>query len=83
MCGIAGYVNLPGLDESAILSRLAHRGPDGAGSVEIAPGSKLLHARLSIIDLSDAGRQPMRDAGSGGEAISNFGFRISNLTSKA
>lgn len=39
---------------------LAHRGPDGEGHWQHEEGSVLLgHRRLSIIDLSDAGRQPM------------------------
>ena len=37
---------------------LAHRGPDGEGEY-IADGIALGHRRLSIIDLSDAGKQPM------------------------
>jgi asparagine synthase (glutamine-hydrolysing) len=37
---------------------LAHRGPDGAG-IEIVGRCGLVHRRLSIIDLSDGGRQPM------------------------
>lgn len=39
---------------------LAHRGPDGEGLWQNEPGNVLLgHRRLSIIDLSDAGQQPM------------------------
>lgn len=39
---------------------LIHRGPDDAGSwVDPAPGVALGHRRLSILDLSEAGRQPM------------------------
>ncbi|HEV8442340.1 MAG TPA: asparagine synthase (glutamine-hydrolyzing), partial [Steroidobacteraceae bacterium] len=37
---------------------LVHRGPDGAG-VFVAPGIALAHRRLSIIDLSASGAQPM------------------------
>jgi asparagine synthase (glutamine-hydrolysing) len=42
------------------LAALAHRGPDDKGVYhDAAAGISLAHARLSIIDLSAAGRQPM------------------------
>src|SRR6185295_10204392 len=48
--------------DAAIMSRmtalLAHRGPDGEG-VYVNGAIGLGHRRLAIIDLSDAGRQPM------------------------
>src|SRR5438552_6975525 len=37
---------------------LEHRGPDGEGALAIGPAA-LAHRRLSIVDLSPAGRQPM------------------------
>ncbi|MGA8762205.1 MAG: asparagine synthase (glutamine-hydrolyzing) [Candidatus Sulfotelmatobacter sp.] len=52
----------------SMMAASRHRGPDGSGSVEIplAASSLVLgHTRLSIIDLSDASRQPMQDAESG------------------
>ena len=63
MCGIAG---LAGTGERAVaeqrvrqmLSTLTRRGPDGEG-LELWNGAVLGHRRLSIFDLSDAGRQPM------------------------
>lgn len=66
MCGIAGIVHSsPSADLRGGLARmqaaLAHRGPDGAGqwlSVDGRVGFS--HLRLSIIDLTDAGAQPMR-----------------------
>lgn len=60
MCGIAGMVG-PAADLRVVASMteaLRHRGPDGSGLWD-APGVALGHRRLSIIDLSDAGRQPM------------------------
>lgn len=68
MCGIAGYVRLNGepvegaREKLAGMGRLlAHRGPDGSGEW-VSPGSQagLAHRRLSIIDLSSAGAQPMK-----------------------
>src|SRR2546423_2657189 len=69
MCGIAGFWFPSGLDESAaaILGRMtaaiAHRGPDDVGSWSDArAGLALGHRRLSIMDLSPEGRQPMVSA---------------------
>ncbi len=71
MCGIAGFLlREPRLDEDTLLSSayrmtdtLKHRGPDGAGVwVDGACGIALGHRRLSIQDLSDAGKQPMVSA---------------------
>src|SRR6266545_1437677 len=71
MCGIAGIFG-PGLDPGALSQMAAsqrHRGPDDAGIYVDSQGmAGLAHNRLSIIDLSAAGRQPMWDA-SGTRAI--------------
>ena len=61
MCGIAGY---SGRFEPGLLSRmghiLAHRGPDDEGEwSDSKAGVGLANRRLSIIDLSAEGRQPM------------------------
>jgi asparagine synthase (glutamine-hydrolysing) len=60
MCGIAGIVGRGANDArvQAMCRRLLHRGPDGAG-VWSADGAVLGHRRLAILDLSDAGLQPM------------------------
>ncbi len=64
MCGIAGklYFDRARQVEPDLLARmnavLAHRGPDDAG-VYCAGSVGLAHRRLSIIDLSPAGHQPM------------------------
>jgi asparagine synthase (glutamine-hydrolysing) len=61
MCGIAGYVggSRPRGDELRRMSEaVAHRGPDDVGYWE-EPGIGLAHRRLSIIDLSPSGHQPM------------------------
>jgi asparagine synthase (glutamine-hydrolysing) len=49
-----------------MMRRLEHRGPDGSG-VHIDPSRRIAmgHTRLSIIDLSERGAQPIVDAGSG------------------
>ena len=63
MCGIAGILNVDGVPaDPAVLQRMtdaiAHRGPDADGCWTSA-GVGLGNRRLAIIDLSDAGRQPM------------------------
>jgi asparagine synthase (glutamine-hydrolysing) len=67
MCGINGWINWaqhlgggepPRAQLAAMNRALAHRGPDGSGEY-FESGLGLGHRRLSIIDLSDAGHQPM------------------------
>ncbi len=61
MCGICGLIGEGGLSEAAVEAlqkSLGHRGPDAA-DVRRAGNACLVHTRLSIIDLSEAGRQPM------------------------
>ena len=63
MCGIAGFVGegtQAGLEKMA--ARIKHRGPDAQG-VFFDRGVGLAHARLSVIDLSPAGGQPMFNEG--------------------
>jgi asparagine synthase (glutamine-hydrolysing) len=63
MCGLYGSIAFP--PERARIDLVAHRGPDGAGWREFnsAAGPVALgHRRLAILDLSDAGLQPMPDA---------------------
>src|SRR5688572_21105645 len=64
MCGIVGYAGRSGGIDSALLATmrdaLAHRGPDAAGIWSSADRSVVLgHRRLSILDLSPTGHQPM------------------------
>ena len=64
MCGIVGQHNFRGRVDIPQFERMrdsmAHRGPDGYGLWESPDGSTALgHRRLALIDLSDAGRQPM------------------------
>lgn len=61
MCGIVGFLgnHSPQLLDS-MTSALGHRGPDGRGVfLDSEAGIGLGHTRLAIIDLSDAGAQPM------------------------
>lgn len=65
MCGLAGVFEASGQPvERGVLERMtaavAHRGPDGEGYF-IDGGVGLGHRRLSIIDLSDAASQPLRN----------------------
>lgn len=66
MCGILGWAGtgkapFEAAHFAAALHVLRHRGPDDEG-VWSAPGVMLGHRRLSIIDLSAAGHQPMATA---------------------
>ena len=66
MCGITGILNLDGAPASQpsverMADAIIHRGPDGYGYWVDGPVA-LGHRRLSIIDLSDHGRQPMQTA---------------------
>ncbi len=65
MCGIAGIVTRDGApsDEGSLRrmsGAIAHRGPDAEG-IWRASGVGFAHRRLSIIDLSTDGNQPMSD----------------------
>lgn len=68
MCGLAGWLRPNGFaargDAPALLRRMTdaitHRGPDDAGEwIDPSAGVALGHRRLSIVDLSPAGHQPM------------------------
>ena len=61
MCGIAGWLGHVA-DERRVAAQmqelLRHRGPD-AQSARFWPDASLIHTRLSIIDLSESGTQPI------------------------
>ena len=63
MCGIAGFWGeFPDQLLSAMNDSISHRGPDDAGAfLNRELGIGLAHRRLSIIDLSAGGHQPMTD----------------------
>lgn len=79
MCGIAGAIGALGNPSAArsgadrlmegvarMSAAMKHRGPDGDG-FWLSPGSEVIlaHRRLAILDLSEAGAQPMVDSASG------------------
>lgn len=68
MCGIAGYISLQPqnwktIEEKlleAMLKKMVHRGPDGKGNwISQNYGIGFAHQRLSLLDISSAGSQPM------------------------
>jgi len=79
MCGIAGITvfnsehkhKLPLLEKA--INKLNKRGPDNIGIYEHA-NTSLGHARLSVIDTSDAGNQPFADASNRYNIIFNGEF---------
>jgi asparagine synthase (glutamine-hydrolysing) len=80
MCGIAGVLGPASADElgamcARMVSAIAHRGPDGDG-VATRPGLAFGHARLAIVDLSDAAKQPMASAS--GRTLIAFNGEIYN-----
>jgi asparagine synthase (glutamine-hydrolysing) len=70
MCGIAGFLSYSHLQKDAILATarhmgeaIRHRGPDDSGVwTDESAQVVLVHQRLSILDLSPAGHQPMESA---------------------
>ncbi|SFN87950.1 asparagine synthase (glutamine-hydrolysing) [Mesorhizobium sp. NFR06] len=85
MCGIAGILLAPNATDPKSLeaigrmtASLRHRGPDGEGLwVDRDAGIALGHRRLAIVDLSSAGRQPMRSAS--GRYVITFNGEIYNF----
>ena len=80
MCGIAGLVSRRRID-SDLLQRMgdviAHRGPDDHGIwMDTEAGVGFAHRRLSIVDLSPQGHQPMHSTD--GRLVLNFNGEIYN-----
>jgi asparagine synthase (glutamine-hydrolysing) len=80
MCGIAGIIGRLDEPNRAALKRMSdamvHRGPDASGTWLSEPDSRgwgalLAHRRLSILDLSPAGAQPMVDPVTGHVVVFN------------
>lgn len=85
MCGIAGIIYKSEFTQGSIVSTLNemasalfHRGPDGEGYL-VHENVGLAHRRLSIVDLSDRGKQPMETAD--GNIAITFNGEIFNFSS--
>ena len=84
MCGFAGFIvanaaapNSLEADATRMALAIAHRGPDDAGAwADAQSGIALGHRRLSIVDLSPAGHQPM--VSGGGRYVIAFNGEIYN-----
>lgn len=78
MCGIFGVI-VSAVKQCDLCSAvtgmqtsLAHRGPDDNGTIELHHEGLILgHTRLSILDLSEAGHQPMQDRETGNWVVFN------------
>jgi asparagine synthase (glutamine-hydrolysing) len=81
MCGIVGFSGAFDLPElKAALGAISHRGPDDSGVfVDSAAALGLGHVRLSILDLSAQGHQPM--LGANGAVVLVFNGEIYNFRS--
>ena len=86
MCGIVGLLDPAGARDNAALAavcramadRLRHRGPDDGGEwTDAAAGIGVGHRRLSILDRSPGGRQPMLSAS--GRLVINYNGEIYNF----
>ena len=81
MCGIVGVLQPAGSNRDGgalarMLAAIPHRGPDGEGQYIDGP-VQLGHRRLSIIDLSEAGAQPMPNED--GAVVLTFNGEIFNF----
>lgn len=79
MCGIAGYSGRFSVERLEAASRaIAHRGPDADGTwFDRDAGIGLAHRRLSILDLTETGSQPM--VGENGAVVLTFNGEIYNF----
>jgi len=83
MCGIAGVLGGEELDlrpvVTSMIESIRYRGPDDSGQwIDQEAGIALGHARLSILDLSPEGHQPMTSAS--GRYVLSFNGEIYNFS---
>ena len=81
MCGFIGFTDRPGGEKvilEKMMERIVHRGPD-MGGMYVDGGVALGFRRLSILDLSDAGAQPMQSED--GNVVVVFNGEIYNFQS--
>lgn len=81
MCGFIGFTDHPGGEQAILekmMARIVHRGPDMGGAY-VDDGVALGFRRLSILDLSDAGAQPMKSED--GRVVVVFNGEIYNFQS--
>ena len=78
MCGyavvISKYSNVVSSALKSFDKDLSHRGPDDSGEMQVKVGSKYIgfgHRRLSILDLTSKGKQPIQDSISGNIIVFN------------
>lgn len=80
MCGFAGILTSAGLDRQTVrrmIDPIVHRGPDDEGAwIDPQAGVGLGHRRLSILELSPLGHQPMHS--SEGRYVITFNGEIYN-----
>jgi asparagine synthase (glutamine-hydrolysing) len=80
LCGIAGLISGKKVDEAVVrrmAASIAHRGPDDAGVwIDQEAGVGFGHRRLSIVDLSPSGHQPM--ISNDGRWVLNYNGEIYN-----
>ena len=84
MCGITGFLDARGGAQDAMVSqvramerRLVHRGPDDGGTwVDAEAGLAFAQRRLAVVDLSEAGHQPM--VSSCGRFVINYNGEVYN-----
>jgi asparagine synthase (glutamine-hydrolysing) len=80
MCGIIGIAGLKGGSKASLeasIASLSRRGPDDRGIVSFS-AAILGHTRLAVIDLSEAGHQPMKDSAAENTIVFNgeiFNYR--------